>query len=177
MKVLKLNFVHLGVLREVDEFVLLPVESNGVLFPQFEVIDNTENYSGNFEAKRPKDGLSAEIIDLEKLSLKKAMELIDKSSYEELDPFLYFQSFRTEDLIKDPKKSEEIEKLLNKYLIFEENLTMNSREPDIRVKLVHMRFMSNLKNEYESKLADITISKEDYDSAINLLISNGIEVF
>lgn len=176
MKVLKLHVGYDGHYGgSVDEYVLLPLEVNGVLFEELSVGNHErEVYLGEIEGKHSEvyGDLEVEIIDLNDLDIKTANCLINNSSDGEFE--CYFEGIESE--YREHLESKEIDyedkikPVVDKY-----NLELSSWSI-VSVK-VHEKFIEELKRNYVTKFKTITILEKDYNEAIGILHNSGIESY
>lgn len=172
-QLLKLNTSYYGRYGgDVDEFVLLPLDANGVLFEKLEpgTILEDEVYLGEIEGKHSEcfGDLQVTIVNLDELNLKQIIELIKTSD------FSYFENYFEEkeyDWISEDENNEKqkaIDELLKRY---------DSKDSYIKTRSIHNKLIEQLKNEYVESFEDISIKKSDYKKAVEILKANGIEVF
>lgn len=168
---------------QIDEILLLPLDVNGVLFYTLkEGVTEEEVSLGEIEGKHSScyGDLTVEVIDLNELNVKQVLNLVQSSNFGQFESF--FESLEIgfhedlenlEDEDEDEYKNdckEKINSLLIKYGI-------NKDAYGIKTEKIHDKFIEDLKNNYVIKLKDISISADDYERALNLLKSEGIEVF
>lgn len=173
-KVLSLNVTYSARYgSDVDEILLLPLDINGVLFSKLEsgvTLDSVVSL-GEIEGKHSEcyGDLTIDVVNLDELNAKEASQLIKDSYFGEFESYFEeMQMNRREDL--DDEEKEAIEKILDKYEI-------DRNSYGILTSKVHDKFIDELKEKYVVKLKEVIVSEDNYERAVELLKSNGIEVF
>lgn len=176
MEVLKLHVSYDGYYGgAVDEYVLLPLEVNGVLFKELTVGDHErEVYLGEIEGKHSEvyGDLEVEIIDLNDLDIKTVTGLINNSNDGEFECYFeriendYREHLECEEIDYD----EQIKPIVDKY-----NLELSTWSI-VSVK-VHEKFIEDLKRDYVAKFKTITVLEKDYNEAISILHNSNIESY
>jgi len=176
MKVMKLNVMYKGYYGgDVDEYVLLPVDINGVLFEKLEEGHYEEAvYLGEIEGKHSEvyGDLIVEIIDMDKYDIKTATGLIEGSYVGEFECYFEGSEERYREYLEDEDESynDKIKSVVDKY-----NLELSSYS--IVTVLVYDKFIEELKNKYVESFKTITVLEKDYDDALSMLHNFGIETY
>lgn len=165
--------------QDVDETMLLPLDVNGVLFNKLDTDVTLYDVVslGEIEGKHSEcfGDLTVNVVDLDKLNSKESADLINISYFGEFESF--FEEIESEFIMELDEESEEgknakdaINQLLDKYEI-------DKNSYGITTSKIHDKFIEILKEKYTTKFQRITVSENDYKKAIELLKSNGVDIF
>ena len=149
----------------VNEFLLLPLDINGVLFEELE--EKTYDravYLGEIEGKHSEvyGDLTVRFVDLDTLPVREVSDLINESDFGQFESFFEGAEDRCDEEIAN--------KILNLYGIKPERY-------QIKTSLVHDKFIEQLKEKYVQKFKMVTVLDDDYDSVVKLLNENNIKYF
>ncbi|WP_368900754.1 hypothetical protein [Oceanobacillus oncorhynchi] len=171
MKVMKWNVQYEGNYGgSVDEIVLLPQHINGMLFEEYEEgIYKDEISLGEIEGKHSdvSGDLEVEFLELDKLSIKDAADLIGESDTSYFEGL--FDRITAEYEEDEDYDEEKVTKLLSHYDI--EEFTWRTFDQ------IHDKFISKLKEKYVHEFKSITVLERNYDRAVDLLEGAEIQTF
>ncbi len=156
-----------------EELTLYPIEASGIIFEKLKdgFYDSAVSL-GEFEGKHSEcyADLTVTTIDLEECKKEKGIktlsDLINKSEFGYIEGF--FEN-RLEDL-KDYSVDKSIE--LQKMFDIETN-----EYGDPNFYGIYKKFITDLKKKYTENFKNITVTNNDYESAVKLLEDNNIELF
>lgn len=170
MEVLKLRVQFDGYYGgNVDETMLLPLDVNGVLFEELEDGEYDKAvYLGEIAGKHSEcyGDLSVETIDLDTLSVKDVVELIEKADMSEFE--MCFESM-VSDFAEDEDSydEEKVEELFKKYDVEDDWVALEN---------IYHIFIGELRNKYDKELVTVTILKSDLERVEQLMKDGGVEI-
>ena len=176
MEVLKLHAKYDGWYGgSVDEYILLPIDINGILFEELEVGNyNREVYLGEIEGKHSEvhGDLEVEILNLDDCDILYVSELIKGSNFNDFQ--CYFEGkeedWREQLDCDEVDYEESITLILNKYKV-------EYKEYCNFTDFVHSNFIEELKSKYVANFKTITVHADDYDNAMSILHNSGMETY
>lgn len=176
-KVMKLHTFFDGYYGgHVDEYVLLPVEINGVLFSKLEEGNYSDAvYLGEIAGKHSEcyGDLVVSFVNLGGLSVKGATDLVEGSDFSEFEP--YFEQMESDfrDEMENEGKYDErkIRDILKRFDVSEDNYIFSYTDG------IHKKFIEKLREKYSQSFKSITVLDEDYQKAIDILKDCSIELF
>lgn len=168
MKTIKLRVVFDGNYGgSVDEYILLPLDANGVLFEELkEGTYKNEISLGEIEGKHSEcyGDLIVEVVDLENYSVNKITDLINNSYFGEFEGYFEMQEEDLEDV------EDEVDILLNRHSVDKEKVY-------ILTEAIHDNFIKSLKSKYVEEFRSITVLELDYEKALKSLSDNNIRTY
>lgn len=184
MNVLKLSVEFDGRYGYKREHVLMPIESNGVIFgflQENEVLERRVDL-GELEGKHSEcyGDLIVETIDLSSLNPKELESLVKESSFGDFEIFFETVEYEFKEYIEELKDLEEEEfyQIESEEKAFYANLGIVKPKSSIKSRSIYDAFMLQIENFIKDKKTyQITILASDLEKAQALLLDNGIELF
>ena len=184
MKVLKLSVEFEGRYATKEGHVLMPVDSNGVIFGYLQenrLIEKSVDL-GELEGKHSEcyGDLKVETIDLTQLSPLEAQMLVENSDFGTFEIFFEHIESDFKEYVQELKEEEyeeiyEIEAEENQLY---DNLGIVKPDYGIKSHIVYKSFMKQLEEFMkDKKTAEITVLASDLTKAQALLLDNGIKLF
>ena len=154
-----------------EEITLYPIEANGILFEKLKdgLYDSAVSL-GEFEGKHSEcyADLTVTTVDLEECKKEKGIktlsDLINKSKFGYIERF--FEGSLEEMEEHDVDKSIELQKTFG---------IKAGSYPEFYG--IYKKFIADLKKKYTESFKNITVTNDDYQSAVKLLEDNNIELF
>lgn len=174
MKVMKFHVAFDGYYGgNVDEYVLLPFDINGVLFEELSVGEYDDAiYLGEIAGKHSEcyGDLEISVLDLEKLSLKEISDILNSSSFGEFEVF--FEGVETDYREEyEEEYDKNVKNIMKKYDVSESDYIYSVTEG------VYCKFIEELKNKYVKSFKNIIVLEEDYEKVMDILKNKGIKTF
>lgn len=184
MKVLKLSVEFDGRYGYKNEFVLMPVESNGVIFgflQENEVLKEKVDL-GELEGKHSEcyGDLTVETIDLSLLNPKELETLVENSYFGDFEVFFEQIEFQFKEYVEELKglEEEEFYQIESEEKALYDNLGIVKPNSSVKSSYIYDAFMVQVKSfMQDKKTAQITIFASDLEKAKALLLDNRIELF